>query len=484
MKATKKIVAALLVVMMIVALLPNAFADAYTITAPANGHTYTAYQIFTGTYSAEDNSLSDLKWGKNAIGHSTVEAVDDSIVTALNNKKQEGDSALLEYVKTIVDITGTGTKIASGASVSVPGGYYLIKDADDAAYEGKDDAVTLYILKVVSPVTISPKTGVPTVEKKVKDNNDTKGTETGWIDSADYDVGDTVPFQLTATLGDIANYTTYMIEFQDTMSKGLTFNDDAVIMMGTKNVTSYFTKTASSSADGTYITFKCDDVKKAGFEAATGSVITVNYTATLNSDAIMGSTGNPNEVQLAFSNNPNGDGKGLTPKDKVIVFTYQVVVNKVDENGEALQGAGFTLYKKYPAGTADADADGYKAVGAEQKGDALTTFTWERIDDGEYKLVETTTPKGYNTIAPITFEVSATHDEEADEPKLTRLDGGQMGSGTVSNGLITKDVENEKGSTLPSTGGMGTTVFYVIGSVLVLGAAVLLVSKKRMGTVE
>ena len=138
-----------------------------------------------------------------------------------------------------------------------------------------------------------------------------------------------------------------------------------------------------------------------------------------------------------------------------------------------LAGAGFTLYKKNAEGE-------YVQVGEELVGEALTTFEWKGVDDGEYKLVETTTPAGYNTIEPIEFTVSAKHEILSDDPALTELDGGELFTGEVNTGALSADVENKSGITLPETGGMGTTLFYAFGSLLVLCAVVLLVTKRRM----
>ena len=167
------------------------------------------------------------------------------------------------------------------------------------------------------------------------------------------------------------------------------------------------------------------------------------------------------------------------------MFTYKTVVNKVTKNPAyveggsepkyiPLKGAGFTLYKKNASGE-------FVAVGSEVKGEEMTTFEWKGLDDGDYKISETTPPAGYNTIADIEFTITAEHEVLSDNPTLTSLSGGDKFTGKVETGALSADIENNKGSTLPETGGMGTTIFYVLGSVLVIGAAVLLITKKRMG---
>ena len=356
-------------------------------------------------------------------------------------------------------------------------------------------------------VTATPKSDVPEVQKKVKDINDsTDTTKTDWQDSADYDIGDSIPFQLKATLADnVSSYTTYKVVFHDTLSKGLTYNNDAKVYIdGTE--TNGFTVTATVNADGTTtLTVSCDDVKALG--AGNSSAITVEYTAKLNENAVLGSAGNPNEVYLEYSNNPNKSEKGNnetgeTPKDVVIVFTYKTIINKVDSENKPLTGAAFKLEKLIKG--KDGAADTWTTV-KEFTGDETTTsFTFSGLDDGQYKLTETKTPVGYNTIDPIYFVIEATHDETADAPTLktlnayltdangnkqTEMKDGEsvnidLGTVDLTAGSITTTVVNKSGSELPSTGGIGTTIFYVLGGVLILAAVVLLVTKKRMSGAE
>lgn len=184
---------------------------------------------------------------------------------------------------------------------------------------------------------------------------------------------------------------------------------------------------------------------------------------------------------MEFSNNPNstqgGEDKGTTPVDKVIVFTYKAIVNKKDSSKRPLTGAEFTLYKKVNGNYVEVT----KVLEIENGG---TTFTFTGLDDGEYKLEETTTPEGYNTMAPIEFNIEATHDETSADPQLNTLTGNKLNGEVLftpktTEGTLETDVINYKGSELPETGGMGTTVLYAAGTLMILAAAAFLVMKKK-----
>ena len=481
MKYLKKIASLVLALALALVLaVPAMAANTYTITAPNNGHTYEVYQIFTG--DLYNKVLSNVKWGLNGTG-ATGTAVSDSILEELE-KATGTDTEKLAVITKYVNLSSTpyNTVVGGTPLTGVPAGYYLIKDVD-GALAGENDSYTTYIVEVVDDVTIAPKSDVPEVEKKVKDTNDSTGDTSGWQDSADYDIGDSVPFQLKATLADnVSAYTTYKVVFHDTLSKGLTYNNDAKVYIDGKE-TDGFTVTSTVNADGTTtLTVSCDDVT--ALSAGNSSVITVEYTATLNENAVLGSAGNPNEVYLEYSNNPNNSGAGNnetgnTPKDVVVVFTYKVIVNKVDGEDDPLTGAEFTL-EKY-----NKETNEWKAITV-VKNDEGTTFTFSGLDDGNYRLTETTTPAGYNTIDPIEFTITAGHDILSDSPALTSLSGnattGEITfTSSTTEGSLSTDVVNNAGSTLPETGGIGTTIFYVLGAVLVVGAGVVLVTKKRMG---
>jgi fimbrial isopeptide formation D2 family protein/LPXTG-motif cell wall-anchored protein len=459
-----------------------------TLTGTAKGHTYEAYQVFTGDLSTDDGKkvLSNVKWGTGTTYTGTESAAD--VAKALGNRTMtiadlQSKLTLTKPVKTVESSKDSTTTVIDG----LVAGYYLVKD-QDGTQTGKSDAYTKFIVQVVGDTEASIKSNVPTVVKKVQDINDSTGETSGWQDSADYDIGDDVPYQITGTMpDDIADYTTYKYEFSDTMSKGLTYTaNTATIKIGDKDVTGSFQEvvTKNTDDDPTVVTWTCNNLK--GIDGVTldkDTKVVVTYTAKLNENATIGAAGNPNTVNLTYSNNPNNSGKGetgKTPDDKNIVFTYKTVVNKFDQDGTTrLKGAGFTLQKKYKKNDGTFE---YKVVKTFTAGEE-TTFEFTGLDDGAYKLIESTTPAGYNTITPIEFTISATHND-GDEPTLASLSGNATtGEATFTvdktTGSLTTDVINKKGSTLPSTGGMGTTLLYVAGGILVACAAAYVVLNKK-----
>ena len=516
MKHSKKLASLLLALVMALSLAVTAFADesttySITINNSTAGHTYEAYQIFTGdlaTNEAGNKVLSNIVWGS-GVSEAGQTALGDAAAKAETLKTEADAKAFAKAVAPyLATAAGSANTVTDGKYVisGLAAGYYLVKDQDGSLI-GDNDSYTEYIIQVVGNVTATPKSDVPEVQKKVKDINDsTDTTKTDWQDSADYDIGDSIPFQLKATLADnVSSYTTYKVVFHDTLSKGLTYNKDAKVYIdGTE--TNGFAVTATVNADGTTtLTVSCDDVK--ALDASNSSVITVEYTAKLNENAVLGSAGNPNEVYLEYSNNPNkseegNNETGETPKDVVIVFTYKTIINKVDSETKPLTGAAFKLEKLIKG--KDGAADTWTTVKEFTVDETTTSFTFSGLDDGQYKLTETKTPAGYNTIDPIYFVIEATHGETADVPTLktlnayltdangnkqTEMKDGEsvnidLGTVDLTAGSITTTVVNKSGSELPSTGGIGTTIFYVLGGVLVLAAVVLLVTKKRMSGAE
>jgi len=448
-------------------------------------HTYEAYQVFTGDLAA-DGTLSNVKWGANVTGPVTFNGVTYDTAAKLAKGLEKADA--MEFAKAVT-LTGTPvatlqeTSVCSGVTFTgLAAGYYIVKD-QEGSLAGENDSYSRYMVQVAGNVTVQAKADVPSTTKKITDVNDSTGTVEALQDSADYDIGDDIPFQFESTIvNNIAEYKdAYVYTFHDIESAGLTFNADSVAMTVGGTAYTAFTVNAAPT-DGCTFEIKTGDLRSV---AKKGDKVVVTYTAKLNENAKIGVEGNPNEMFLEYSNNPNGEGTGKTPKDKVIAFTYKVIVNKVDENQKALSGAEFELQKKV----------GEEWVTLELvKSDAGDVFTFTGLDDGEYRIAETKTPEGYNTISDefIQFTVVAQHDKDSADPQLTSLTGdvksGLVGTYVFASdkaaGTLTSSIVNQSGAILPSTGGIGTTIFYIIGIVLVCGAGAILFVRKRMTNEE
>lgn len=541
--ATAAILAACAVVPATMSALPVSAADTtYSITVnnDAAGHTYEAYQIFKGSLGT-DNTLGNIEWGAgvnaSADGFSAaIQAVKDKNgSTPFNGKTtakeiaevlstNNADSTLAinfaDAIGQYLSSTAQATKDAQTEDTDSDGvkeyvlsgleaGYYLVKDKDKTQ-NSKDDAYTSFIMKVVANATATPKSAKPTVDKQVLDETGDAeaGATEGWGESADHAINESFQFKLTATLNadaQYANYEQYKVVFTDTMSKGVTFEKiDSVKITGksadgddiaaTVSASGYTKSDITAGTDGAQEwTLTIADIKTAasGIDLTKGATVEVIYSAHLNSDAIVsknsasGEVVNNNKVSLEYSNNPNAGGEGnlgKTPEDYVWVFTYGVDNTKVDQDQKPLAGAGFKLYdaagKNEISLIYDATKNAYRPTAAGETGkemfsaDKTGVFNIIGLDAGSYQLKETTTPAGYNTCEPIDIVISATHVENANAASadLTL----KADTANMNNTII-----NQKGSTLPSTGGIGTTIFYVAGGVLVVGAGVLLITKKR-----
>ena len=484
MKLLKKLASFILAFAMVMAIaMPSVVMAAdttykLTLQNTVEGHTYEVYQVFSGTLSTKNNKkvLSDLKWGSGVkadayteTAKAKAETLTDETTARAFAKELVDQKKLSAATKTVQSTTGT-TEIAGLAA-----GYYLVKDTD-SSLANKNDSYTAYILQVVGDATTSVKSDVPSSEKKVKDINDSTDTETTeWQAAADWDIGDEVPFKIEGTLP--SNYDKY---------KKYTLKFHVKVFIDNTEITEGFRVVVNPEDNDTFdVVF--DNLKTTS--AKNNSVIRVEYKSELNQNANLGELGNKNTMYMEFSNNPNNeqggetDETGKTPKDTVIVFTYKVSVNKVNENGDKLDGAEFTLEKKYKVSS---DKYEWKPI-TKVDGTAGDVFEFKGIDDGEYRLTETRAPANYDKLSdPIYFTVTAGHVDGAN-PYLDTF-SGNITSGNVGEmaftankdtGILSTTIQNKPGSSLPETGGMGTTVLYAAGTLMILAAAAFLVMKKK-----
>lgn len=575
-----------------------------TETTPVSvTHKYEVFQIFTGDFSGDDTNpvLSNVKWGSNANlpeGANIGDDVPENTLKALTGDefaaKSENEQAavLAEYA----DFTSTPVQFDDGeggtqnyievkdagditVNVDAPG-YYLVRDVP-GSQTGDNANYALYMVRVVNnELTIKAKVGVPEVDKNIKVNGEDKKDSNGAI-------GDTVDYEFIGTMPDnIDKYNTYFYKFTDTLSKGLEYNEEAGITVKIRNkgekdvdVTDYFYHEASpyNEVTGTTIIVGMQDIKALAYEDAKATPpvtaiakinkdteVVVTYSAIIRDDAVIGEKGNPNKVDLEYSNNPNDSGEGATnppgtpeepnptkptgktPESQVVTYTTELKITKtitekpdsvqfsdveftlkgenlnrvkVEKGEQFIEDANGTYYKlkdgtytevapvvaedvtdtrsyyesteikysKITTSSSEMEAAENETVKATVGSDGNVSFAG--LKAGTYTLTESKTPTGYNTINPITIKIEYVNGaftltwEQKDENNNV-VTGTAATTGTWflddNDETFSTTIENNKGSLLPSTGGIGTTIFYIVGGILVVGAAILLVTKKRM----
>ena len=533
-KTIKKLLAALLAVAMVCAMAIPAFA--YDTKEDLDTkHEYDAFQIFKGDVSDDNTKISHVEWGKN------IPHPEDFLAKLRADSTLSSEFANADSLQKVVDVmkdwkTSDDNSIAFARFVcnyiytdsnadSVPvkkgghtggfelddAGYYLIVDTSPFSDGDSYHAYNSFLLKVNKAhyhVQITPKVVKPTVEKKVYDNDDnsTSGDNNGWGSSADHAINEEFQFQLIAKLPKSENngraydyYNKYTVRFNDTLSNGITYDRlDSVVINSdghtydiTNDSSMYEVDDSQLKNDNSFVVSIPDVktcVKDPEFNLNNGATITVTYTAHLNENAaVNGSAENKNSVRLQYSNNPRPDGEywgytpNYTPESEVYVYTYQLNNTKraESETGAPLPGAGFRLYsdiacneeqeiklKQNKDGTYSRDFS-TEGKGVEMKSADDGTFNVKGLDAGTYYLKETTPPAGYSACDKTEIVISATHDGNRVNLESSKL------STTIIN-------KKDGGITLPSTGGIGTTLFYVVGGGLMVAAIVLLVTKKRM----
>ena len=473
MKKIKQLLMTVLVFILTFAGLPVVSADTtYSIqlSGTSEGHLYEVYHIFSGTLDAS-NTLTNIEWGE-GVSESGRTHFGDASDKAASLSGKQNDSAEAKAFAQDLDqyLSGGETFQSQQGTTTISGlkpGYYLIKDRNDTLENKKGHAYTSFMLQVAKDTTVAVKADVPTLTKQVQANGSQNYTA-----ATEYRIGQNIPFQITATLpSNYADFPRYKFTIKDTIPAGMTLNHDVKVYLqegGTeKDISTFFPISTTDNV----MTIDANGLRN-NQEVTASSKIVVRYTARLNDDAVMGALGNPNIASLTYSNDPNGNNSSTTetPETKANVYTYQLEVYKVKENQAALAGAGFTLYKKIN--------NQYTEIKKFEAG-SNSRFDFKGLDSGDYKLVESTVPVGYNAMKDVEFTISGTIDSTGALTNLTATSATATFDSNVNTGVITLKVINKRGALLPNTGGIGTTILYLVGTSLVLGAGVLMIIRKR-----
>ena len=565
MKRVRSILALALALVLVLAMSTAAFAapETYSITVnntnsaiSINGNTYNAYKILDATYDTEGHvsytvstefaNFTYTVGGNNYQGEALI-----AYLGTLTNDSDALDAfakAALTYATTnSIQPAGTATAEDETATISVPApGYYLVSGT--ATAPDNQTVTAACSLTTAKPnAEVNVKADAPSVDKKIVDN----GRD---VDANDASIGDSVNYKITSRVPNMKGYTKYFFVMEDTLSKGLTYNEDMAITIGAKALVkdTDYTLTVTKNADDTTsleIVFK----NFIQYKGQTDAAITLTYSATLNQDAVLDpTTGNPNTVKLIYSNNPNQEGEGTsenpdkpkpgtpvgeTPTVETKTYVTGLKLTKVDGKnpGKTLTGAKFeikgtgmkvvlinkTMYKASKTGTfymlkdgtytettpvTDKDADTYNAdlyddvnktyekvtivdkttvpteINATGYVDENGVLTFEGLGEGDYTITELVAPNGYNLLKdPITITITSNATLES---CIWTVKNGETGLTAGADHLFAFNVENNSGTELPSTGGTGTTIFYILGSLLVVVAGVVLVTRKRMNASE
>ncbi len=457
----------------------------------------------------ENNALSKVfttlkEYSGNYSSNECAQAV-AGVLSGTSAAQRSAFAKLAQANKIDAKVVSEWNETNNNWEINVAGGYYLIVDTlnDSEAY----DSNSSYILGVFGDETINMKSSLPEVDKKIVTDAEKNTTANGTTT----EVGGKVTFRLTATLPENYDvYSAYKLIFNDTLSEGLTYDNGSLKMYAVKGTDkAEITGGYSAVEENGILTVTVDDVKTVESSAAINkdTEIVVEYTATLNNKAVAG-TAQTNEVYLVFSNDPNSSGTGKeTTSKKVYVYDFALDITKENEEGDKLQ-AGFAVTKgedeyglftldngKYTlAGWIAKDtlgniADWTAAINnpGEFEGEYYVGFMTDEngklnlngFASGTYTLKEIVTPAGYNSIDPIEFTISATIDENGTLSGVSAIaDNANATFGTYNNGVIPVTVLNVSASALPGTGGMGITVFYIVGIMLLVGACALVVKKK------
>ncbi len=534
MKKIKKLLAIISAVAMAMTMSVAAFADATLSRANGDTHSYDVYQIFTATsYDSTSGQFSGIKYGANSTGNLGSD-VSTTVLNALSAVNSSSDAKKIAVIDNYWNQSSSPYKTINNTTTtaSLPIGYYLIKDTTTSS---SGDSINFHVVTISdgsTALTITDKRDVPTVQKYSKEDSTNK-----YGKADDYSKGEeTIGFRLVGTLpaaADYARYTKYNYTFTDTLTnmKYVANSITAKVYSGYTNANSLGTlygildltnSNVSLTANGSSIVLSFNDTKTAVYtdnKIAAGipadAVIVVDYNAKFTDAAVTGLNGNPNSVKVTYSNNPNLNSTGTpitttedTPIDYAYAFTYEFDGLKVDSTtNQALTSAGFKIKDessgKYAIINSSNVVTGWTtdiASGTE----ILTTNAGKIIvnglDAGTYTLEETKVPTGYSAIADVVpFTVTATisavanptagskeYEVKAIGITSTSADmkvdyqGATATSANATNGKVYANILNTPTSTLPTTGGIGTRMFYIIGGALMVFATAVLILKRKM----
>ena len=519
-KLVSRFMAVLMVMTMILSMSMTAFAaeapkGTLTVNNTVEGKTLDLYQIFTATKNGDNvaytlNSAYEgffknntrIPGSESLTGEALSEKAYEYVKTQVGTDGKSGTGFakeilgwILENATTVATTHTTATTTAGSTVISgLEYGYYVVYPlgaTDTSAAPGEQDYTSVAsLVSVTGDTSINMKSNYPTVVKKVNDKN-----------ADDVNIGDTVTYTLTSKVPDMTGYTSYVFNFKDTLSAGLTFKEITSVKVGETTITKV---DAGQEADNTYtltqdgqnITITMNNFL-ASNKDNTGKEIKVTYTATLNKDAVTGFDANKNSATVEYSNKPGTDNKGESEPSIVDVHTFNFTIFKYylkDETKTGLAKAEFELYKANEAGdAADTNAkinivkvkDGeYRQATPEEaaaegfKSDVIVSGTNGKVlvkglDAGNYYLRETKAPEGYNKLlSDIKVEIKANYDETTGKLTSYSVDYTYNGKTTNGTAITNKDnspevaVENKTGAQLPSTGSKGALMVTLAGIVL------------------
>lgn len=518
-KLVSRFMAVLMAMTMILSMSMTAFAaeapkGTLTVNNTVAGKTLDLYQIFTATKNGDNvaytlNSAYEgffknntrIPGSESLTGEALSEKAYEYVKTQVGTDGKSGTVFAKEILgwilenATIVATTHTTATTTAGSTVisGLEYGYYVVYPlgaTDTSAAPGEQDYTSVAsLVSVTGDTSINMKSNYPTVVKKVNDKN-----------ADDVNIGDTVTYTLTSKVPDMTGYTSYVFNFKDTLSAGLTFKEITSVTVGDTTITKVdagqkANNTYTLTQDGQNITITMNNFLASNANKA-GQEIKVTYTATLNKDAVTGFDANKNSATVEYSNKPGTDNKGESEPSIVDVHTFNFTIFKYylkDETKTALKNAEFELYKANAAGDAadtdakinivDEGAGVYRQATADEAN--ATGFTSAKIvsdadgkvlvkglDAGTYYLRETKAPEGYNKLlSDIKVEIKATYGEDG---KLVSYKVDYTYNGTTTTGTEIKDtttspevaVENKTGAQLPSTGSKGALMVTLAGIVL------------------